>query len=553
MSFKPKQSYSESDEREKQSVDFINGLLKGTCAYSKLKCGDKEANIDSYIELLDEDRCIDGKLTVQVKTVSPCNEWKDEFPCPTSLFAYAERTLDVVFLMAVDHGQKVVLWKYISRSLINENRHKADQETITLHFDDTEKLNERNVTETIAKWKSLFLQQRNLIVEAEDLKGENENLRYQLVSAEAPTFTIPNTEVEKIQRFSDAYNRLLDRELCYIKKCCYPDSWKQGIAIFDYQDTILFYALYPIKYGENSLLLKQLPKDIIGNARYETLYLSYVDNKIKDNKLQELVKERISDNIKKVLNKTRITPAYENYIIEYVRDFVYQNHYILNFSLEIVNDYNALKNKIEQCLDNIDHAHVIPFHGYYLRIVSDCINYLLNRGYKGDVELYPPQGKYSVSDSFSAEIAAKKIEIIFSYVYATYTDFIEKNFPYIKDKLDMYDNADYVLINLNYTGGQTLTIYNFYCIDKTNCNNTKVEFSLEQQHKLYEYANHSAHSLFAFKGKTIQYNGQTYKYYSSRTFSAHKFLNRQTCFIDTFHEVFKAKLEQYVKDLQINI
>ena len=372
---------------------------------------------------------------------------------------------------------------------------------------------------------------------------------YQLVNAEAPTFTIPNTEVEKIQRFSDAYNRLLDRELCYIKKCCYPDSWKQGIAILDYQDTILFYALYPIKYGENSLLLKQLPKDIIGNARYET----FVENKIKDNKLQELVKERISDNIKKALNKTRIIPAYENYIIEYVRDFVCQNHYIFGFSLEIVNDYKALKTKIEQCLDNNDHAHVIPFHGYYLRIVSDCINYLLNRGYKGDVELYPPQGKYSVSDSFSAEIAAKKIEIIFSYVYATYSDFIEMNFPYIKDKLDMYDNADYVLINLNFTSGQTLTIYNFLCTDRTNSNNTKVEFSLDQQHKLYEYVDPSVHPLFAFNGKIIQYNGKTYKYYSSRTFSAHKFLNRQTCFIDTFHEVFKAKLEQYVKDLQINI
>ena len=548
MLFKPKQSFSESDERDRQSVDYINRLLDGTCAYSKLKYGGKEANIDGYIELLDEDRCIEGKLTVQVKTVSPCNEGKAEFPCPTSLFAYAQRNIDVVFLMAVDHGQKVVLWKYISRSLIKENLHKADQETITLHFDDTEKLAARNVAETIAKWKSLFLQQRNLIVKAEDYKGENEKLRCQLVNAEVPTFTIPNTEVVKIQRFSDAYNRLLDRELNYVKKCCYPDMWKQGIAIFDYQDTTLFYALYPIKYGENSLLLKQLPKDIIGNTRYETLYLSYVDNKIKDNKIQELVKERIIEDIKKILNKTRLVPAYENYIIEYVRDFVYQNRFVLELSPAIINDYNALKTKIKQCLDNIDKAHIISFHGYYLDMVYDCINYLQNRGYKGDVELYPPCRRYS-----NSEIALKKLEIVFNYVYATYSDFIEKNFTSIKEKLDMYDNADYVLINLNLMKGPTITINSFYCTDKIGGKNTKVEFSIDQQHKLYEYANCSVHPHLAFIGKTVKYNGHTYNFHCSRGFSSQKCLFGETCFMDTFHEVLKAKLEQYVEDLQINI
>ena len=177
MSFKPKPTYSENDAREQQSVNFINGLLKGTRAYPDIKYGEKGANIDGEIQLLDEEDRINGKLTVQVKTVSPCNEGKNEFPCPTSLFGYADRTIDVVLLMAVDHAQKVVLWKYISRPVINENLHKANQETITLHFDNTEKLTPENITETIDRWNSLFLQQRNLIIEAAEVKGENEKLR----------------------------------------------------------------------------------------------------------------------------------------------------------------------------------------------------------------------------------------------------------------------------------------------------------------------------------------------------------------------------------------
>ena len=205
MAFKPNRSYTESDAREQQSIDFINRLLRGTSALPELKYGEKGPNIDGYIQLLDENKCINGKLTIQVKTVSPSNEGKNEFPCPTSLFAYAERTIDVVFLMAVDHSQQTVLWKYISRPLINENRNKENQLTITLHFDDTEKLTKDNITETITRWNLLFLQQRDLIVGAKEIQDENEKLRHQLVSVEAPKFTIPQSEVVKIQKFSEPF------------------------------------------------------------------------------------------------------------------------------------------------------------------------------------------------------------------------------------------------------------------------------------------------------------------------------------------------------------
>ena len=394
MSFKPKPTYLENDAREQQSVDFINGLLKGTRAYPNIKYGEKGANIDGEIQLLDEENRINGKLTVQVKTVSPCNEEKNEFPCPTSLFGYAERTIDVVLLMAVDHAQKVVLWKYISRPLINENIHKANQETITLHFDDTEKLSAENVTETIDRWNSLFLQQRNLIIEAAEVKSENEKLRQQLVNVEAPAFTIPQSEVIKIQRFSDTYNGLLDKEFNYVKKICYPNVWKQGIAIGEYQDTELLYSLYSIRYGENSLLVKQLPKETIGKTNFNIASHSYVDNKIKQD-IPGLVKERISDDVKKLFNATKFIPPYENYIIEYVQDFVYQNRSILGSK----NDFTALKSFIEQRFTTyagtLPTIAIIGYQRVNIRLVYDCVTYLLNRGYTSFVQLYPPKGNYS--------------------------------------------------------------------------------------------------------------------------------------------------------------
>lgn len=95
--------------------------------------------------MLDSSNRINGKITVQVKTVSQKDEGHNRFPCPTSLFAYAETTTDNVFLLAVDHSQDKVLYKHISPKLLDENRDKEQQETITLHFKPNEELRKDNI------------------------------------------------------------------------------------------------------------------------------------------------------------------------------------------------------------------------------------------------------------------------------------------------------------------------------------------------------------------------------------------------------------------------
>lgn len=79
------------------------------------------------------------------------DEGHNRFPCPTSLFAYAETTTDNVFLLAVDHSQDKVLYKHISPKLLDENRDKEQQETITLHFKPNEELRKDNIEVDIKK------------------------------------------------------------------------------------------------------------------------------------------------------------------------------------------------------------------------------------------------------------------------------------------------------------------------------------------------------------------------------------------------------------------
>ena len=559
MAFKPKKTYTESVAREQQSIDFINRLLLGTSAYPELQYNEKEANIDGYIQLLDEEGRFEGKLTVQGKTVSPSIEGQYKYPCPTSLFGYAERAIDVVLLLAVDHSREVVLWKYISRQLIKENQDKSEQDTITLHFEDFERLTRNNIPETIGKWKSLFLKQRDLIVEAEEIKEENDQLRQQLVNAEAPEFTISQSEVAKVQQFSDAYNGILDRELKYVKRCCYPNAWKQGIAIVNYQDAELLYAIYPIHYGENSLLIKQIPIETLRKVRYAYASHSVQDNKIK-NDIPALVKEKITEDVKRIF-KTKNLPAYENYIIEYVEEFVYENWNALGITRDAANDYKALKAAIEQYrtpMGRIPNVVIVGSRRMQIGLIYDCLNYLLNRGYKGTVELYPQKGKYGnsgmVSDWFSPERAYEKMKIVFQYVYATYTDFIEKNFPDIKDQLDMYYGADYVLINFNYEGNWPhIMINHFYNTNPDRRRGaTKVEFCFEQEHEIYKRYGYESSKL-PFVANKISYNGEEYECRMWNGADSHNYLFNRTCFLDTFYGVFKKRLEEYVENMRFKV
>ncbi|MCR5455642.1 MAG: hypothetical protein K6F33_11705 [Bacteroidales bacterium] len=551
MAFKPKQTYTGNDQREQQSVDFINGLLKGTHAYPELKYGEKGANIDGYIHLLDEERCIDGKMTVQVKTVSPCNEEKNVFPCPTSLFGYAERTNDDVFLLAVDHLQQVVLWKYISRQLIKANQHKQDQETITLHFNDNEKLTKDNIQETINKWKSICNFHKKLIDNIENINEENEKLRHLLVFAESSAFTIPKTEVIEIQKFSDIYNGLLDTDFNYVKRTRYPYIWKQGIAIFDYQDDEVLYAIYSIKYGENSLLIKQLPQNTLNKFNFVIAYHGF--NKIK-NDIFSLVTERLTDDITQMFKRYKTIPPYDYYVVEYLQDVINTYSNTLCNSTQIAHDYYALQKEIEQHIKK--HRKILK-GGYKpvdLEVVDDCINYLLNRGYKGNIELYPSENEYGytgyATDSYTPELAFAKMQIVLNYVYETYTNFINNNFYSIKDGLDMYFNADFVLINLEYDKKYpNIPAYYFYRNDNNyKKEKTKVEFCLQKQHELFD-----KYATSNFFENAISYKGHTYQCKRAWGFSAFDVIIGRTCLIDTFYKVFKTRLEQYVKDMQIHI
>ena len=231
MSFKAKVSIDSNGVKEERSVLFIQTLLLGRTK-NNIDKGTTQSNIDGYIELLDSSNRINGKITVQVKTVSQKDEGHNRFPCPTSLFAYAETTTDNVFLLAVDHSQDKVLYKHISPKLLDENRDKEQQETITLHFKPNEELRKDNIEVVLKNWLSICSSRVYCLTHGEAVLEENSELKSYLLNMPKMATDLRPCDIQEIQNFIDSYNKLLESDFRYIKSVLFPNVWKRGIAIY---------------------------------------------------------------------------------------------------------------------------------------------------------------------------------------------------------------------------------------------------------------------------------------------------------------------------------
>lgn len=154
--FEPNHSTSPNDRADEESVLSLRTLLKGSATKCYISEGDKTANIDGHIELLQDDRPC-GDITVQVKTYPRKYQDLGKYDIPTSLLGYAQNNpLEVVVLLVVDNQNGKVYWKYISQEFIIASHEKNNQKTITYHFENSEILTKENKDDIIIKWKEIY-------------------------------------------------------------------------------------------------------------------------------------------------------------------------------------------------------------------------------------------------------------------------------------------------------------------------------------------------------------------------------------------------------------
>lgn len=549
MDFKPNKSLTDTDVREESSVDFIRGLLAGYGVKPQLAKGEKGANIDGYIELLDSENRINGKITAQVKTVPPSLEGQFVFDCPTSLFGYADKTMEVVFIMAVDHKNQTVLWRYLSRKVIEENRPKANQETIRMTFGDEERMTAANVGDTIQRWRQLVGQQLKLYNDAPAMVEENERLRSEILQAKGIDFTMSKEEVVKIQQFVECYNSVMDRELKFIKNFLYPETWKFGIAIIEYEANRLTYCIYSIKKGEMSPLVKQLPHDnsMIYSMGYDVMTGFNMENPMMSD-YKQLVRRRIKDHINLFTSYYKDLPMTVPVAMERIANYFEKDIDGIVVPLDVRDDFNKLVDWMTNNISYVLKPRTQVIYGFHQTedffAIYNSLKYLVSEGCNHLVPFYPSKGLYgntsTVYDWYNVDTAFEKTKHVIGHVYNIYDEFVNANFPLLADELELGDGADYILTDVEYSERHALDTYYFIAEEKGGnrildfCKNGDSPI-LKQWHALGPREKFNS---------PIEIEGKNYRL---RTFSqslAFKTLISSTPLKDTFLELIKTKLEQ---------
>lgn len=556
MSYKLQLSQTNNDVSEEKSVLFIKNLLVGNGAAVRIGTLEKTPNIDGYIEPLDKRGIMLGRITVQVKTVESEDEGKYRFSCPTSLFAYADVTAEVVVLLAVDHSNKTVLWKHISRQLLEENRDREQQKTITLHFSNTERLTHDNIEETLEQWKLLSQNAVNTLVNAPIISQENEELRKRLINSENPQIDLPLEDIYKMQLFSDTLNNLYDKDLLFFKKYIFHDCWKTGLAIFKYEDHELIHSLFPIRYGENCLLIKQLPPSTLKDCCDPYVSMNCEKNCIKDNPVLFAV-EFVEKQVFKFVEKQHIIPDYDALLIEYVRDICWQ-YPELKIKKEQFDYIERIIQDLEKRFPGISNISPNTTYGHKnLNIgnLYDTVLLLKQRGYTKIPSVYPEHRHYGhtgfVSDFFSVETAFKKLQSVASIAHSALYRFISENIPLTQNGIS---KANLIIYDLDYSPKNNLhgfPILNAYYFENQN---DKTKYNI----KCYTHENmpiadennvKSVHDLWDMD--YVKHNGDKYKLLQTRGCDINKYIFGHFNIIEVFNELLKNHLNDYFEKIKI--
>ncbi len=555
MSYLAKISQTAQGIKEKKSVHFIERLLENYQVHDKIEKENTGANIDGSIELLDKDGRIKGTVMVQVKTVNKADEGKFRFPCPASLFAYAEVNSVVVLLLAVDHSNEIVLWKHISRQLLEDNRDKEQQETITVHFAETERLSQENVEETLKQWKLLSQNAVNTLVNAPIISQENEGLRKCLINSENPKIDLPLEDIYKMQLFSDTLNILYDKDLLFFKKHIFHDCWKTGLAIFKYEDHELIHSLFPIRYGENSLLIKQLPPSTLKDCRDPYVSMNCEKNCIKDNPVL-FAEEFVEKQIFKFVEEQNIIPDYDALLIEYVRDICEQSSELKIYKEEF-NNIERIIQDMENRYPNISNLSPNTTYGHKNLNIWNLYNTVIllkQRGYTKIPSVYPEHGHYGhtgfVSDFFSVETAFKKLQSVASIAHSALYRFIRENIPLTQNGIT---GANLIIYDLDYSPrnySHGFPLLNAYYFENQN-DTTKynIECYTHENMPIADENNvKSVHDLWDMD--YIKHNGDKYKLLQTRGCDINKYIFGHFNIIEVFNELLKNHLNDYFEKIK---
>lgn len=538
-------SHGDTDFTDVQSITLIGNLLAShKRVMPKLESNDKWPNIDGHVEVQNGEKSLVGRLFVQAKTL-PANH-KLKFSCPIGFFTSCE--IDPCLLLGVDNQTRRVYWLYFDAQTVQEIDYKNNKSTKTVYFKSTQYFDETK-REYIEAWEGIVKSNQYKFKNYDELKSS-----YDLLSKNSnQAIGKVSDHYVKLHKFLDNLNLLLDSDFAVVKNIYYPKTWKLGIAVYDFEDSKLSYALYPILFNKNDAQIKEVDKVLHDSLQQEGLGFTghFVENPIVSKPL-EYVKELLSSKTFNLVDKTLLNYLGSEFLAqEYVCNFIITHND--RIGLQKKDKYTISEVKDSPWLKKLQNTRVLYIDGKQINmyVFFNFLDYLEKNGldivrqYKPKDFSRIPNGGW-VWEVFSKVDVEYNLQLVFQNLGSVYQSIIKNNFPLLSDKLSLFGAADKIFVSFavkeKYQGYGSGPTYSMFYVKSVNPSGLQqIEIIGEDEGKLFQK------TAFQSGNHDILHDGVKYQIISMRH-SVLDFIYEDTPMFKLVNGILLNRLKDYFKD-----
>jgi len=595
--------FPNNSTEELESVYKLLDVLDKNLIKPDPKILDKFPNTDGEITIVNIEQFPMGKCEIQIKTLPEDNIDNPKYQCDKPFLKHCEISLLPVILIVVNAKHEKIYWLHISRDLIKTLAKKIVKESISVAIPIDNEISRINKN-YIIQWTEIIESYKRKIIDFENLEAYTkklEEINDLFKEFPKPIHKISEAEIKNLQLFIDTINNALDNDFKLIKETLYPNYWKLGIAFSDYGDKILSYAIYPLKYGQNDLLVKEIGSmsPIIKERIAHRIVNYFVDNPIKDTPIEYGYKFIKEETLSIIKNKY-IKLIDEHLAFEYISDFVddkkailpneFSDSFDLNLLSSIVELYlpiwyeeylkiykipfvlngfiiehnflNTTREKINQITESAKKRYSLKEYStlkldfirdkWDLKYLRSSIRFLLNQKMK-DFERPFPQKSFKIGakfvwDWYPTDSAYKKVQFVYNSLPKVFDLFVETLFPNLKKDLKFFNGFNLMLVNVSYKSefnslSDHPSIEIYYLQSETPNNEDKIKYYLNEQDCPINREN-----LFKEWDRKILVDGSSYKLKSSSGGNI-QFLYEKLTLEKFFYEYLYKRFEDYFKIL----
>jgi hypothetical protein len=252
-------TYPDRSDSEATSKHMLMDLLDNRFVRGELRIMDKYPNADGILDVTEADGYIRGKIDVQLKTLPKSRTTTPAHACEMSFLQYCEESILPVILIAVDQAGRKAYWQNMNYEVLSSVRSKITGKTFSLALPLENCIDGQSLA-YVDKWKQICAATYEKTWNYDALKADYEKQEAELASLREKfgPLTLDAPQVREIQQFLDIYNDLLDHDFRLIKRARYSNFWKIGLGIMRYSKEECSFIVYPIPYGTNETLIRQV-------------------------------------------------------------------------------------------------------------------------------------------------------------------------------------------------------------------------------------------------------------------------------------------------------